>query len=272
MGSPLHRILAMGAGALLVGAAVLKSLDAEPVDLSLFEALNGDRLRPILIAWEVFLGVWLLSGEWRSLATVAGAGTFAVFAVAAGFNGWIGQASCRCFGPVPTDPWLMVAVDSALAIGLLGTGPWWRRQAGDAVERVRGREAIRVASTCLPIALVFGFGVPSEIAAWVRGDAFRIDENRANLGDARPGDILTREVEVRNVSGSPQRLVGGSQDCSCRVSGLSASVGPNERSTIRIDIRVPADATPGRYCRPVEVYTDAPDQPILRLDVSCRVR
>lgn len=264
----LHRLLIVAAGGFLVTAALLKSLDAEPSDLSIFETLDWNRFRPILIGWELFLGVWLLSGEMRFWAAISGAVTFALFAVVAGFSGWVGQASCQCFGTVPTNPWLMSGIDIGLLIGLLLTASW-KKQAGDAT---RVADLLRVALVGLPLSLLFVLGIPAEVAARIRGEAFRVDESRLDMGDANPGDVLIHEVSVLNVSGSPQRLVGGSQDCSCRVTGLSAQVGPKERSTITIKIRVPADTGPGRFRRPVDVYTDVPAQPIIRLNVSCRVR
>ncbi len=264
----LHRLLIIVTGVFLVTAALLKSLDAEPSDLSIFETVDWNRFRPILIGWELFLGVWLLSGEMRFWAAISGTVTFALFAVAAGFSGWVGQANCQCFGTVPTNPWLMSAIDIGISIGLLLTTSW-RKQTG---ETTRAADVLRVAVVGLPLSLLFVLGVPAEVAARIRGEAFRVDESLLDMGDGRPGDVLTHEVSVMNVSGSPWRLVGGSQDCSCRVTGLSTQVGPQERSTITIKIRIPADAGPGRFRRPVDVYTDVPEQPMIRLNVSCRVR
>ena len=68
--------------------------------------------------WELILGLWLLSGAYRFGAWLAALGTFSTFAAVSGYFGYIGVASCGCFGVIRTSPWTAFAVD-AVAIALL---------------------------------------------------------------------------------------------------------------------------------------------------------
>lgn len=224
-------------------------------------------MRSLLIGWEAILGFGLISFEYPRIASTIGSLNFITFAFAAAFSGWIGEPSCQCFGTVQTNPWLISVLDLVLALGLSRV----------AIQNHSSREGFK--SYLIPRVVLalwacsfLALGIPSVLAANVRGDAFLTEGNALDFGDARPGEILSREIRVTNVTDTPHRLVGGSRDCSCRLTGLSTWIDPGQHAIIQIEIRVPASAVPGRYRRPVEVYTDVPEQPILRLTVKCRVR
>jgi hypothetical protein len=54
---------------------------------------------------------------------LAAVGTFVLLASISGYLGWIGQATCDCFGAIPASPWLAFGVDlAALCIAPVATG------------------------------------------------------------------------------------------------------------------------------------------------------
>jgi hypothetical protein len=73
--------------------------------------------------WELFLGAWLFSGVYPRLSWVAAAVTFTAFAFVSGFMGWVGVATCGCFGPVPASPWWAFGLDLAALALLCGGFP-----------------------------------------------------------------------------------------------------------------------------------------------------
>ena len=55
---------------------------------------------PVLIGWEIFLGLWLLSGALPLAARRTATGCFALFGGYAFWEALAGKASCGCFGQV----------------------------------------------------------------------------------------------------------------------------------------------------------------------------
>jgi hypothetical protein len=85
-------------GILLLAAAALKlqgfRVDAVPS----LGILSNPEIKVGLIEFEIFLGLWLLSGKARIGSWLTTIVAFGIFAVASAYQGWIGQASCGCFG------------------------------------------------------------------------------------------------------------------------------------------------------------------------------
>jgi hypothetical protein len=77
----------------------------------------------VLIQFELFLGVWLLTGSYYRLARRVGIGTFIVFAVVAAMKVIAGSESCGCFGEVHVRPWVALSVDLCATCALLMLRP-----------------------------------------------------------------------------------------------------------------------------------------------------
>src|SRR6266851_8878958 len=71
------------------------------------------------VEWELVLGVWLLSGRYRIGSWLTALGTFAMFGAVSGYLGWIGVATCGCFGAIKASPWYAFGVDVAVLAVLL---------------------------------------------------------------------------------------------------------------------------------------------------------
>lgn len=98
--SVVSRLLAV----LLLAAAVLKlsGLAVDPVGrMGLFTA---PAFQIGVIEFEFFLAAWLLWGK-RPLGSWATAlAVFTIFAAVSAYQGWIGRASCGCFGQLSVSP------------------------------------------------------------------------------------------------------------------------------------------------------------------------
>jgi hypothetical protein len=106
-------------GLLLLTAAVLKGHELLTVPVA-SEGLWS--WRPFLIfqvEFELALGIWLLSGLFKSLAWLAGLGCFSLFCCVTLYKGLTGATSCGCFGSVHVDPWITLAAIDLPALALL---------------------------------------------------------------------------------------------------------------------------------------------------------
>jgi hypothetical protein len=72
-----------------------------------------------VVQYELFLGVWLLSGLFPRTAWWLAIGTFALFAVVSGGKALAGDPNCGCFGRVPTSPWLSLSINMTAILGLM---------------------------------------------------------------------------------------------------------------------------------------------------------
>jgi len=78
-----------------------------------------------VIEYELLLGAWLLSGRFRMAAWILAVATFTTFAGVSFYQGWIGEASCGCFGrlPITVSPWVALGIDSGVLLLLLVAFP-----------------------------------------------------------------------------------------------------------------------------------------------------
>jgi hypothetical protein len=142
-------------GALLIGAAALKSLQlislwATPLDNAL---PRGPALGAA--SGEFLLGVWFVASRRSRAAWTAVLLVFIGFACYSVAGGIQGKLSCGCFGRIGVSPWLSLAVDCATIAALVVIRPmstaaasqparWWR-------------PAIAAAVCALPLAVTAGW-------------------------------------------------------------------------------------------------------------------
>lgn len=231
------------------------------------------------IVWELLLGAWLLCsvapfGSWLSAI-----GTFTLLAGISGYLGWIGQATCGCFGTIKASPWHAFSVD-VVAVGLLVVGHprWvivnkvqdggWRRLVSPAAYFVLGVCAILA---CLTSIGAWVYGSPEVALARLRGESMVVKPEFVDCGAGKPGDKLEAVMELYNWSDNPIRIYGGTSDCSCiATKDLPVTIPPGESRSIPVIVRVPKSA-PGAFTRYVLLFTDCEKQRKIRLRVGCRV-
>ena len=91
---------ALVAGAVLLLAAGLKAWRVIYSPVAMPAPLGITGFTPVLIGWEIFLGLWLLSGALPLAARRTATGCFALFGGYACWEALAGKASCGCFGQV----------------------------------------------------------------------------------------------------------------------------------------------------------------------------
>lgn len=231
------------------------------------------------IGWEILLGAWLLCGVAPFGSWLASIGTFTLLAGISGYLGWIGQATCGCFGTIKASPWHAFAVDVA-ALGFLAVGrPRWELintvQAGGLLRVVTPVAyfalGVAVIVACLAGMGTWVYGSPEAALARLRGESVVVKPEYVDCGTGKPGDTLKAVIEVHNWSDHPVRIYGGTSDCSCIVTkGLPLIISPEESQTIPVVLRVPRSAS-GAFTRYAELFTDCAQQRTIRLRVGCQV-
>jgi uncharacterized membrane protein YphA (DoxX/SURF4 family) len=241
-------------GLVLLSAAALKltGSPAEPVSRS--SALTDPTLTLVLIQWELLLGVALLTGVQPRLVRVLAVGTFTVFAAASFYSGWIGQASCGCFGRAVVNPWLVFGFD-VLAVGLLLAG---RPAAGRPLPTDRFAR-VGLLTTALVAVVVGGLSVRTGSVegglARLRGEQVSVVPGTVDLGRVAGGQVVTVPVRLANRTGGPLRVVGGTSDCSCiTTDDLPVELPPGGSQSVSIHLKLPA--ADGAFARTAWFWTD----------------
>jgi hypothetical protein len=250
-------------GVLLLAAAALKlhGLAIDPAGRSgLFSAPEW---QVAVVEIEILLALWLLSGNRPIGSWITALLAFGSFAVASFYQGWIGYASCGCFGRVEVNPWLTFGLDvcvlAALIVGrpdlqLLRASP--RSALGTALLPLGGG----VIGTTAVLALLVGaahlsFGSSQAALAYLRGERLSVSPRLLEMGEGHAGETLDAAVELRNWADKPIRVYGGTSDCSCvATDDLPLSIPPGEARSVRVRIRLPrAD---GLFNRTAYLITD----------------
>ncbi len=262
-------------GLLLLAAAGLKLSGMNVAPFAQYGWLTAPWAQLLAVQWEIVLGLWLLSGAYRAGAWVAAVGTFAAFAAVSGYLGWIGQASCGCFGVVRASPWHAFAVDVAALMLLALARPDWRAVSRSEFLRVPTGFAGVLLGAGLILAALAGAatlvsGSPAAALARLQGVPVYVP-GYVDFGTGRPGEVLEREVSVTNWTGVPVRLIGGTSDCSCITTEyMPVTVGPGETVAVPVRLRVPGSAA-GVFTRRAEFWTDCDRRRTVGFAIGCRV-
>jgi hypothetical protein len=114
-----YDVLRLALGVLLLTTAGLKAyqLATEPV-------LGGTLLESrwfliFVVEFELFFGLWLLSGLLAKSTWAAALGCFSLFTCVSLYKALSGHASCGCFGKVAVNPWITATFDFCLVFSLL---------------------------------------------------------------------------------------------------------------------------------------------------------
>jgi hypothetical protein len=262
-------------GLLLLAAAGLKLYGMNVAPFAQYGWFTAPWVQTAAVLWEIVLGLWLLAGVYRAGAWLAAVGTFAAFAAVSGYLGWIGQASCGCFGVVQASPWHAFAVDVAALLLLALARPDWRAASrADLLRAPTGLGGVLLGAGLILAALAgaatWAYGSPAAAFARLQG-APLYAPGYVDFGTGRPGELLEREVEVTNWTDRPVRLIGGTSDCSCiTTANLPLTIAPGETIAVPVRLKVPGSAA-GVFTRRAELWTDCDRQRTVGLTVGCRV-
>ena len=212
---------------------------------------------------EIFLALWLLSGQRPIGSWLTALLAFGTFAGASFYQGWIGHASCGCFGAVEVNPWLTFSLDVAVLLALMIARP--------DLQPLRENPRASLASALLPLGggivgtLVIlaafaatahlAFGSTQAALAFLRGETLSVMPRLLDMGEGLAGETREGSVEVRNWSDKPVRLYGGTSDCSCvATEDLPLTIPPHEARTVHVKMRLPS--ADGLFNRTAFLMTD----------------
>jgi hypothetical protein len=204
-------LLLMAAGLKLSGLAV------DPVGrMGLFTA---PAFQIAVIQFEIFLAVWLLWGRLPLGSWATALGVFTVFAGVSAYQGWIGRASCGCFGKLSVSPWYAFGIDLTILLALIVGRPDLgavRKQPWlilvsllPAAYGLVGAAVILVGLAGLASWL---FGSPDAALAHIRGERISLYPRLVDVGTGAPGESREAAFEVVNRTDHPIRLIGGAKD------------------------------------------------------------
>src|SRR5262249_6177654 len=216
-----------------------------------------------IIEFEVFLGVWLWTGQYPIGAWLAGIATFAAFAGVSMYLGLIGQSSCGCAGGfVKISPWVAFAIDLTV-VSLLGLG--WKnlstlqenlraKLASGALSLLCALGTMAVASGVVFGLAHVGFGSVPAAIAYFRGE--RVSAQRlVEVEDGCVGESHRVCIAIANWTDKPIRLIGGSSDCSCTIlEDLPVVIPALETRAVPVEIAL--SGRPGLYTRKVGFYVE----------------
>ena len=259
-------------GLLLLTAAVLKLYGLNATAVPRVGWFAAPRVQIVAAEWELVLGLWLLSGAYRTGAWLATVGTFLTFAGVSSYLGWKGVVACGCFGAVRASPWHAFGVDVA-ALVLLAIGRPDLR--ADSFRLPSGLAGITAGAAVILLVITgigsWIYGSPAAALARLRGEAVTVSSDYVDFGSGSPHQVLETSVEVQNWSDRPVQLIGGTSDCSCvTTSDLPLVIPPGESRPVGMQLTIPG-AAPGAFTRAAELWTDHPVQQTIRLQVGCQV-
>jgi Methylamine utilisation protein MauE len=258
-------------GLLLLTAAGLKLSGLNVTALPRVGWFATPQVQVAAAEWELVLGIWLLSGAAQLGAWLAAVGTFLTFAAVSAYFGWIGVASCGCFGVIRTSPWTAFGVDLGALIALVLSRPNSRFAE---LSLSRRSAIIPLGAVAILFALTgigtWVYGSPAAALAHLRGEFLTVEPSYADFGDGKPGDVVERIVTVYNWADQPVRLIGGTSDCSCvTTADLPLTIPPGEGRRVTIQTKTPTVET-GAVTRAAQFWTDNDRQRTVRVMLGWR--
>ncbi len=128
--NPFCRFLVLAVGLLSAAAAMMKSRQYVRLPAAEHGQWEIPDFVPVLITFEIFLGLWLMSGAFPAAARRVAIGCFGSFACYTLFEAFAGKTDCGCFGQVHVNPWYTFILDVSLVLMLTFFGKPGRGNAG----------------------------------------------------------------------------------------------------------------------------------------------
>ena len=229
--------------------------------------MSPDWLQVAAVQFELLLAVWLVFGRRQPAAWLTAVVTFLAFA---GLNlraGLLGQASCGCFGSIELRPWSALGVDVAVLVILLVGRPHGIRSAVPVSALFLGGYGLAVLAWTVVAWSVSGSTAAA--MASLRGQPLAATSRAVDFGAAAAGTEAVGRVTLRNLTGQPIRVIGGTSDCSCTaIHDLPLLVPANDTQSLAVYFRLPNEL--GAVSRLIWLYTDDPAAPLVELILTAR--
>ncbi len=265
-GASLIRWLVAG---ILFTAGLLKLIGVPASPFAQYGWVWQPWVQSALVVFEFLLAVWLILPHGRFLSWLIAMLTFVTFAVVSGFLGWVGQASCGCFGEIKTSPWWVFGLDVVVVILLIFAKPKWNRPTEKSAALWFGGSVLAAIAVLATVHL--RYGTIENGISYLRGDELIVSNRVIDFGRGERNTYVTRELIFKNNSNREIRFLGGTNDCSFRLGELNFILRPGESHTQKVLFRLPKESTPGVHCRDAQLYTDSTTNKVVTLKLCCRV-
>jgi len=260
MGRRRFAVVRVSLGLFLLAVAGLKMLGSrDRLDGSF---LSSPQLQYAALTVEVLLGVWLLSGRYQRDAWLAALALFTVFSGISFYLTVVGQRSCpSCFGPIPVNPAVTLAIDLAILIALALCRP----AGGERIARW-----VILATASMMFAGLSGYLLLSDSTlAYLRGESITVEPTVCDVGSGRAGEERTFTIRLTNHASMPIKLSGGKSHCGCKPVDLPIALAPGESRSINVWMGFAG--SPGRFQHTFELFTDHEAQPVVSARFCGRV-
>lgn len=236
-------------GVLLLTAAFLKYSNNQAGAFETIPLLAVPVVQQLAILVEVLLGLWLLSGwqpwfSWASAVIV-----FATFSALSAYQWNIGESTCNCFGRIEIHPGYTLLLDLLVFGCLLLFRPalpvrneliFSLKQLGKLV----GAAGFVLIAGYLTVVVTIG-DPSSALAVW-GGEKALMTPVITDVGSGNVGDVTRFEIELKNLTSQPVKVLGGTRSCTCIASNdLPLTLQPN--ATAKLTVIVRFTGTPGRF-------------------------
>lgn len=242
---------------LIAGALKLYGLVDSTPPVGLF---SSPRWQVLIIEVEILLAFWLFSDVSPKAAWFAASCFFALMAAVSLYLALAGSSSCGCLGPLRIHPSYTLVAD-ILALASL----WKWRPSLVSFETASGRSGrfhrfLSCASALVVITGIYLMALPADSAlaaalARFREELVVVEPRVSDLGEGRYGDQREFEIQVRNYSDRPVRILGGTADCLCVATRDLPAIVP-EGGTRKISVTVAFAGSDGLRQRAFKLYTD----------------
>ncbi len=256
-----HTVLRVLLGLFLLGVAGLKLVGRrDSLDGSF---LSSPQLQFAALTAELIIGSWLLTGRYQRDAWMAAMALFLVFSGVSLYLTVAGQRSCpSCFGPIPVNPAITLALDLVILAALVLCRP-------APAERIR-RGAMVGTAAVVACALGGTLLLDRGTLASLRGESISVEPAVSDVGDGQAGEERTFTVRLTNHAGKAIRITGVARNCgSVATDDLPITLQPGESRSITV--RMLFSGSLGRFTHRVTLYTDDDKQPIVNPRFTGRV-
>jgi hypothetical protein len=232
-------LFSRGLGLVLLLAALLKAGGGDYSPVVADQRWLPAGLHIGLIAWEFFLGGWLLWGGQVTLSWWATLGTFASFSLVSGWATFQGLPSCGCLGPVVVPPAYILSFD-VVALGVIlwtrphlsaGNLDFYSPLAGVLMVGAVGFSSIHLA-----------FGSTEALLAWIRGADIVLTPQSIDAGTGENAVPFATTISIHNWRDRPIVIRGASNHCTLRmVESMPVTISPGTTQTLHLEARYPSE-------------------------------
>src|SRR5262245_8921771 len=103
--SPIHRLIPIAMSLVLVAAALAKGHQLATGPVAEQDLWTSRWFLIAVVAFELFLALWLVCGFHAQLARYVALACFMLFLAVSLVKALTGDTDCGCFGNVPVHPW-----------------------------------------------------------------------------------------------------------------------------------------------------------------------